>query len=116
MAEEKIEVFEGARKLVEGAEPDLLRELLQVMVTKLRSDRAMSCSMSLRRKRSTPLGPKSFTTDYADTPTGRAWSASRRASRRRPSHRGASPSTSWSDVSPRDPFPFGRAIAEWNTL
>jgi len=37
MAEERIDGFEGLRKLVAGAEPDLLRELVEGMVTRLMS-------------------------------------------------------------------------------
>lgn len=35
MAEERIDLFEGLHKAVEGAPPDLLRELLHAMVTKI---------------------------------------------------------------------------------
>jgi putative transposase len=35
MAEERIELFDGVRKLLAGAEPDVLRELVEMMVAKL---------------------------------------------------------------------------------
>ena len=40
MAEERIDGIEGVRKLVESAQPDVLRELLQTIVTQLMSAEA----------------------------------------------------------------------------
>jgi transposase-like protein len=40
MAEERIDGIEGVRKLVESAQPDVLRELLHTIVTQLMSAEA----------------------------------------------------------------------------